>query len=94
MEPVHRHQLRGVIPAKAGISRSLGLPGRPFFRVYEETDLILRSRAQHRVLRFSKDEGWMHGTDSLPSFETPASRAPQDEVGFFTRSFAGIGTKP
>jgi hypothetical protein len=25
----------------------------------------------------------MHGNDSLPSFETPASRAPQDEVEIF-----------
>jgi hypothetical protein len=27
----------------------------------------------------------MHGTDSLPSFETPASRAPRDEVEIFSQ---------
>ncbi len=36
----------------------------------EDNNLILRSRAQHGVRRLSKDEGWMHGTDSQPSFET------------------------
>jgi len=43
--------------------------------VREINDLILRSRAQHGVLRLAKDEGWTHGNDSLPSFETPASKS-------------------
>jgi hypothetical protein len=58
-------------------------------RACEETDLILRSRAQHGVLRFSKDEGWMYGKDSLPSFEMPASRAPQDEAEIIHTLFYG-----
>jgi hypothetical protein len=38
-------------------------------------DLILRSARSARL------EGWMHGTDSRPSFETRAqARAPQDEA--------------
>jgi hypothetical protein len=39
------------------------------------SNLILRSRAQHGV---SKDGLKRRGL--WPSFETPASRAPQDEV--------------
>ena len=59
----------------------------------EINDLILRSRAQHGVLRLSKDEGWMHGEDSRPSFvprepqDAVPRTTPQDEVvDFFTRS--------
>jgi hypothetical protein len=40
-----------------------------------KNDLILRSRAQHGV---SKDGPMRSGP--WPSFETPASQAPQDEV--------------
>src|SRR5579871_799850 len=43
-------------------------------------DLILRAPERARL------EGWLHARSCLlPSFETPASRAPQDEVvDFFT----------
>jgi hypothetical protein len=56
-----------------------GSPRATAFADYGErvtrVDLVLRSRAQHGV---SKDG---HKLQRLgPSFETPASRAPQDEV--------------
>jgi len=38
----------------------------------DPTNLILRSRAQHGVLRLSKDEGWpLAQPRPWPSFETP-----------------------
>jgi sulfur-oxidizing protein SoxY len=51
-------------------------------------DLILRRPAQAGRL-----EGWRHGADSRPSFETRApARAPQDEGGATRRGFlAGAG---
>jgi len=46
------------------------------------TDLILRRPQSGRL------EGWMHGTDSRPSFETRAqARAPQDEGHTTRRDF-------
>src|SRR5580704_4450016 len=42
------------------------------------SDLI--SNVILRRPRSGRLEGWMHGTDSLPSFETRPSGAPQDDV--------------
>jgi len=40
------------------------------FRPHPEERAPERLSKDARVLRFSKDEGWRHGTDSRPSFET------------------------
>src|SRR3984893_1686046 len=57
----------------------------------QSSDLILRSCAQRRILKLSKDEGWMHGTPLLPSFET-AFRASSDEVRIALRPFGGASS--